>query len=320
MVSDAYRIHRRRLSAEVVRDLSRLRPRVAVRDTLLDWAFIVAAWAMAAWVPEPWLLLPCALVVGNRYYALVIIGHDGLHRRLFDDERLNDLWNDLFILGPVGAVTRLNRVNHILHHQRASTVTDPDRYKYTHDNKRTNFAFLAYLTGISVLGRSFGNIFRNRDGLSAESRRGEGYRPRDLVILAGWQGALVAGLTHWFGWWGYPVLWLVPVGIAYTVDVIRVFAEHSMLDDDTAADRTGRLITYASAAWERPLIAPHNMNFHAAHHLWPSIPYYSLPEADRRLRASGNGGQLQWRGLYLGYLSRYWRFDRSGRASSSWAT
>jgi fatty acid desaturase len=48
-----------------------------------------------------------------------------------------------------------------------------------------------------------------------------------------------------------------------------------------------------------------NMNYHAVHHLWPSIPYYNLPAADREIRADGESSGLEWRGLYLLYLFRY---------------
>jgi fatty acid desaturase len=29
------------------------------------------------------------------------------------------------------------------------------------------------------------------------------------------------------------------------------------------------------------------MNLHLAHHVWPSIPFYNLPEADRALTRAG---------------------------------
>ena len=49
------------------------------------------------------------------------------------------------------------------------------------------------------------------------------------------------------------------------------------------------------------------LNLHAIHHLWPSIPYYNLPEAARRVRAAAQPNPLEWRTSYLKYLWRYWR-------------
>ena len=43
-----------------------------------------------------------------------------------------------------------------------------------------------------------------------------------------------------------------------------------------------------------------NMNFHAAHHLWPSIPYYNLPVASRELHEHPLGTDIECCGSYLG--------------------
>jgi len=49
-----------------------------------------------------------------------------------------------------------------------------------------------------------------------------------------------------------------------------------------------------------------NMNYHAVHHLWPSIPYYNLPIADSEIRRPAEALGLEWRGSYFAYLIRYW--------------
>jgi fatty acid desaturase len=59
------------------------------------------------------------------------------------------------------------------------------------------------------------------------------------------------------------------------------------------------------------------MNFHAAHHLWLGIPYYNLPEADRRMREHAAAGdpRLVVRASYVGYLLEYLRWRMRGSAS-----
>jgi fatty acid desaturase len=49
------------------------------------------------------------------------------------------------------------------------------------------------------------------------------------------------------------------------------------------------------------------MNYHAAHHLWPSIPYYNLPMADQEIRELPEAGGLEWRRTYCGYVLKYFR-------------
>lgn len=299
------------LTGDQLRELNRLRPGRAVRDTLLLWLQIIAAWAAVSLCPEWWAAALAVPVIGSRYYALYIIGHDGLHRRLFRSTGLNDLWNDVAIIGAIGAITRLNRANHMQHHATLALPNDPDRYKYVAANKPTRLHYAAVLTGLPYVLRAIGNVFiagRTATRNPAAPAR-EGYRRRDIVILLTWQAALIGGLTADIGWWAYPVLWLLPVyAFAYAADIVRVFLEHSMPCGDAEADASLRLITYRSNWLERQFFAPMNMNFHTAHHLWPSIPYYNLPRADRLIRAAPERpAGLVWRRSYLGYLLAYAR-------------
>jgi len=305
------------LTRQQLQGLNRLAPRIAVRDTLIGWAGILAAWTVVAFDPVWWTVLPAIVIVGVQYYGLAIIGHDGIHRRLFEKKQTNDLWNDVFIMAPICAITRINRLNHIEHHRVTCLPSDPDRYKYVHDEKEPPFSYLFFLSGLQSLGRALANIY------AREKRPGDGrgelhYRGRDLALIFGWQAALIGGLSYAIGWWAYPALWLAPVYIfAYRADLVRVFCEHSMQMPDAAADAQKRMVTYTSNRIERWFFAPHNMNFHTAHHLWPSIPYYNLPDADRLIHAwaaaHGPAEALVWRASYLGYILSYWNWSRQRR-------
>jgi fatty acid desaturase len=294
------------LEREELSRLSSLRPSIAVRDTVLHWIVIAAAWMLVAMRPNPLTVTLTMQVIGANFYGLYIIGHDGLHRRLFEERRTNDLWNDLLIIGSFGAITRLNRRNHMDHHQDTCLEADPDRHKYCHAGKGAVFPFMLFLSGLANLLPSVRNVFLG--GTAKISR--EGYSVRDLLILIAWQAALLAGLSWAIGWWAYPLLWLLPVYVfGYRADLTRVFCEHSVMGADEEADKALRLITYRSNWLEKQFFAPHNMNFHAAHHLWPGIPYYNLPEADRLMRAkAGNDPRLVVRDSYVTYLLHYLRW------------
>jgi fatty acid desaturase len=268
----------------------------------------VGAWtAVAVWT-EWWVVALALPVIGARYYALFIIGHDGMHRRLFPARATNDWWNDLFCLGPIGAITRLNNRNHLRHHQFLSTGDDPDRHKHACFNKVDHAELVAFLSGLAGLARQAANVFApNRaPGRKAADETDGGYTARDVGVLIGVQLAIGVPLTIALGWWAYPVLWILPVYLfTYLGDNFRAFAEHSHPRNDRASD-DHRLITYLSNPVERFFVAPMNMNYHATHHLWPSIPYYNLPTADRMIRSLPAAEGIEWRGSYLGYLRRYW--------------
>ncbi len=312
------------LTPERVRELSTLRPAVAVIDVVLCWAIIVGAWALAAWSGAWWMHLIAAVIVGTRYYGLFIIGHDGLHRRVLPSRAANDLFTDVAILGPIGAITRLNNKNHLSHHQNLGTDEDPDRFKHACFNKTERVELLAFLTGLTSVFKAVYHVFilRGRPAkgalppalaTSASSASAplptaprDGYTLRDLVILGGWQVLLIGGLTATFGWWGYPVMWLMPVYVfTYLADLFRSFVEHSHPEADDKADEH-RLITFESNVIERWFIAPMHMNYHVAHHLWVGIPYYNLPRADAEMNRHPLAAQLERRGSYLGYLVGYW--------------
>jgi fatty acid desaturase len=311
--ADSYQHLRKTLiPIDRVRVLSQLRPGRVIWDTAWCWAWILAAWTVVALRTSWWTVLLAIPVIGCRYYALFIIGHDGLHRRLFRRTWANDLFNDLFCYGPIGAITHINNKNHLTHHHYVGTDQDPDRHKYTCLNKATGPTLLGYLSGVRSIFLSVKHVFWDRTRPVAEQHPSLGsgnearYGLRDLAILVGWQTVLIGGLTWAIGWWAYPVLWMLPIFL-FTVlaDNFRTFAEHSHPEPDDLADRH-RLITYLSNPVERWFCAPMNMNYHAAHHLWPSIPYYNLPEADEILRRGSPSEGMEWRRSYLGYLWRYW--------------
>jgi fatty acid desaturase len=264
-IYDAYR--RTLLPSDEVRRLSVPRPDQAVRDAALAWLVILGAWGIVA-IVRAWWIVPLAFpVVGAAYYGLFIIGHDGLHRRIFAGRRANDFFNDAVILGAIGAITRINNHNHLRHHNSLAMPHDPDRHKYACVNKYDEPHLVAYLSGLSSVWRAVWNVF-GRTSVKGTAR--EAYTLRDFLILAGWQAALIGGLTVWIGWWAWPVLWLAPVYcFTYLMDNLRTFAEHSHPEADTASDRH-RLIHYDGTWVERIFIAPLQMNHHAAHHLWPS--------------------------------------------------
>lgn len=304
-----YKPYRPILGPQQLRDLSRLRPWIPVLHTAWFWLGIIAAWAFVYLVREWWAVLIALPVIGTRFYGLYIIGHDGMHRRVFNNTNLNDRFCDLFIFGPIGAITRINNKNHIEHHQHLGTELDPDRYKHACFNKATRLEFLFFFTGLSAILRAIRNVYlrprRQHRPMNTSERKVLRYRLTDLAILLGWQAALIGGLTAAFGWWGYPVLWLLPVYLfTYLGDLARSFLEHAHPEADSKAD-THRLITFRSNPVERIFLAPCNMNYHAAHHLWTSIPYYNLPAADRILKADPRSTGLEWRGSYLAYAWHY---------------
>ncbi len=336
-----YAAHRRLLPPQRVRELSKLRPWRTIRDTAWCWLGIIAGWTLVAIYPTWWAVLIAVPLIGTRYYGLFIIGHDGMHRRIFNSRKSTELFCDLLVLAPIGMITRINDRNHLLHHQHLATDDDPDLHKHACFNKSNRLEYVLFLSGLSSVIAVLRNLFvkpvavvsvpadqyalnsddsaRASEDASTSAKQPERataktpYTLRDIAIVLCWQLALITGLTLTIGWWAYPVLWLMPVYLfAYLPNLIRSFIEHAHPEDDDVADHH-RLTTFLSNPVERLLFAPMNMNYHIAHHLWPSIPYYNLPRADRELHAAasesghlGGDSGLIWRGGYFAYMWKYY--------------
>lgn len=299
------------LSRSELEELSKLRPAHAVRGIAGSWGVILLTLVIVAHKPVWWVVALAMLVIGMQVYALLIIAHDGLHRRLFDTIKANDLWNDLFILGSIGAITRINRLNHMRHHAQLALPSDPDRFKYSRKGRESASEYLFSLSCIPLVFRAIRNVLSPHRGINDSGGSEHGYTLRDVAIIAGWQCALIATMTMAVGWWAYPILWVCPVVFALCCDISRVFCEHSQLTDDVEADKSMRLVSYDANFLERVLFAPNNMNHHIAHHLWPVIAYYRLPQAEARIREKlEKDGTLVWRSSYFGYLWQYWKAVR----------
>ena len=302
---DPYDKYRKGLLSQArVRELSRLRPWRPFVDSLWFWAGIFLAWTLVARWPHWWTIALAVPAIATRYYALLIVGHDGIHRRLFRSPRWNDWFADLIVFAPVGAITRINNQNHLGHHRHLSTEDDPDLHQFTCTNKYRLPLLLIYLSGVASFRKAFTNVFFRRTENSKSERTVSPYTVRDVVVIGIWQISLIGGLTLFVAWWAYPVLWLAPLYLTFIADNFRAFAEHSWPEPDAQANYH-RLITYVSNPLERLLVAPCNMNYHAAHHLWPSIPYYNLPGADQEIRNHPVAADLEWRRSYFGYLLHY---------------
>jgi len=276
-------------------------------DIVLRWAMIIGGWVALHVSGSPFWMIPFVSVwTGVNYYALFIVGHDGMHRRHSASVEVNDLINDVFVLASMFALTRRNRTNHMLHHALLALPADPDRYKYDRPATRSRLVFLAELTGLTMLVNVVRNVFFRKTPVSSGQPK-LGWSLRDCAILLLVNALLVAGLSAAFGWWGYLAVWLIPVYVfVYCADLLRTFLEHATLSSEMGAKN--RLVSFEAPWWERQVFAPMSMNFHAAHHLYPSIPYFNLVRANAliRNRLSGSDEPIV-RQSYLRHLYALWR-------------
>lgn len=291
------RLDRKRL-ADDVRRLSKLDPTRALLAIARQWIVIAAAWATAMYSGHWEVYAVAIVVIGTRQHALGILMHDGAHYRLLRSRRMNNLVSDWFLGFPLVISTSLYRATHFAHHRWVNTDKDPDkraaeRLKDWHWPRSK--ASAAWVLLRDALGLGFGaqvialrwnpylavvkRLIGGRGAVLEEHQaplsRGE------LISLALWTAGVAGALSLTGAWLELFLLWIVPyITVTVLIAHIRGLAEHIGVPDDHELNAT----RHVQATWlERLLLAPLNVNYHLAHHLFPSVPFYRLPELQRLL-------------------------------------
>lgn len=279
---------------------------VAYNVSYVGLVWIVAAGAIAAfWAHPRWYTFALTfLVVSSRQQALLNIEHECVHGKLVPSRRLNDLLGTYLCAGAVGSPFGAARARHLAHHRLVGTAEDPDRELYEGPDKHTRQGLARHFIG-GLLGGYAGMVLMGppqrkpgRDNSSA--------RP-DLLSLVVVQGTIAAVITLTCAWWVYPALWLAPLAsVTAFCHLVRSFTEHAVTDAELET-HDNRLITIRSNLLERSLLSPYFMNYHAEHHLVPSVPAPRLKELQERVALRDDTPPVLVRSSYGVALRRYVR-------------
>jgi fatty acid desaturase len=285
-------------------------------DIAATWAQIATAIALFYVADTYWLYAPLILFVSARQYGLLILLHDGQHNLLSRHKRINDWLSTWLIAAPMGTHFSSSTQSHLDHHFHfGDAAQDPDYALYCHGQpapKQTRMQ-VAGSFGMRIVGGKLVSVLQK--ALRGKDKAGPGAtapaaplatKIGALLPIAATQLALFAALTWLFGPVGYFAIWFVPlVTLAVFYNDFRIFCEHSVIGRDPA-DGAERLTSFTSHPIERFFFAPHHMNYHAEHHLFPYVPHAKLPALRRLI---GNcpevARQIEWRGSYVGHVMRY---------------
>lgn len=252
------------------------------------WALIGLAVALVVWLPNPLTYILAVMVIGARQLGLAILMHEAAHGGLSRHQALNDAVGQWLCAAPVGADLAGYRPYHLKHHKFTEQPEDPDlglSAPFPVSRASLWRKVIRDLTGQTFFKQRFGPLLAKRaPGTSAVVNGATG---RFLLVNAGLAlGCVAVGL-----WWVYPALWLVPLATWFPlVTRLRNIAEHACVH--SAGDPFRQARTTKASWWERLLIAPYWVHFHAEHHLWMHLPAYRLEAAHRLLVAKGYGPRM----------------------------
>jgi fatty acid desaturase len=284
-----------------IKDLSRVSTTVAVYHILEIWLVI----AMAVYVSVVlapirggiggvFLYMVAVAVIASRQHALMVLTHDGIHKRLSRRLWTNDGLARLAAF-PVFISLAKWRFIHLHHHQYTHTADDPDRAIYARYplTKQRFFRLLLqdicgknvistlkYFIDIPFLTKEFNRRFLG------EVREVQYREVADMKAFVLFWSVVVGGGLYWGGTWAvmiFVLYWLVPYCTLTQVFFrIRGAIEHGNIPDPHHPYLQTR--TYLIVPILAFFFSPKQVNYHLEHHLYPSVPFYNLPHLHILLR------------------------------------
>ena len=243
----------------------------------------IAAGAAAVYLAGEnwWLKLPAMVLLGFTLTTLFAPMHECVHATPFASRRLNRLvgW---FTGAAVGWNFTYYRRFHAWHHRYTQDPeNDPELATPKPDGL---WAYAKRLSGIPYYVMQAHALFQCATGRVGQAAyipaRGVSEIQSSAWAQIGLYGG-IATVSLAFQSWAAVIYWALPMLMAQPLMRIILLAEHTGCSED----RNG--LTNTRTTLTNPLVRflMWNMPFHAEHHLYPSVPFYKLPEAHAAIRA-----------------------------------
>ncbi|MCB0524595.1 MAG: fatty acid desaturase [Lewinellaceae bacterium] len=251
----------------------------------------------------PWYILtPVLLISGFVTFALYAPLHETTHETAFNTSILNKA--GAWVTGIIyGYSPEMHKAFHFTHHRFTNQDADPEKgFSLPEMPGRTFFQIiLAGILGmvvplhsliLSLVPVKFWNRF--------EAAWTSGYDQRKLqwecrIVSVFWVAAIVFLAAN-------PVVltrFLIVLFLARFIHGFVTVSEHEgMADEGHMLYRTRSVVSNRIFRWFW-----WNMNFHAEHHTWPSVPFHQLPElhylaTEKHVHTENSYVRFFWEGRY----------------------
>lgn len=231
----------------------------------------LTGWGVYATMGTPWVVLPFIAhgVLLNYLYAGQ---HEFSHSTVFKSPGLNEFFGrliGLIVLHP----RDLDQIQHFAHHRYTQKWREDGELYRQHYTLRS---YLMSLTGLWLARRFPRMIVRAAMGhVDAPYVRGKN---KDRVVrearisLAIYVAIIVASIA--LRSWAALIYWFAPLALTKWAHQIQNLIEHVGMPHDTNIfENTRSTKTNAFMRW-----MCWNMQYHTAHHAYPSVPFYRLKQ------------------------------------------
>ena len=281
-----------------LRALSKMRPWRSSAQIVLEWIGIAGAIYLCSRYFDPWLYILTVMWIGARQNALLVLMHEGVHYRLFQNKKLNDWVGEVCTAWPVLVTLYGFRQTHWAHHRHVNQPEDPDW------QRKQNEMFTFPKSGWEMLWitlKCWSGIYAliaipQLNVVTTVPPKIKYFR------LAFYLAVLTASIVFHF-WQGLLLFWIVPLfTYFFWVLYVRGVAEH-FGGIEHHADLLQQTRHIEANLFERLFLAPNYIHVHIGHHLYPSVPFYNLGKLQETLMQNPDyASRAHVTHGYLGFL------------------
>ncbi len=257
---------------------------LSARSTLrgsLHMASHLGALAVTGWLLSQswgaWWAAPLFIAHGVLINFLYAAQHELSHNTVFGPRWLNEWFGRA--IGFVQLYPRdFDQIQHFAHHRHTQ---DWEKDGELTRPPYTLSSYLLWFTGVTYWQSRIARLLRFVRGVVTEPYIRDKDKP--LIVregrlhMAGY--CVIGGLSLWFESWAAVLYWLAPMMLTKIVHQLQNTSEHLGLShlpntlENTRTMRTNPVMRWL--AW--------NMQYHTAHHTFPSVPFHKLPDLHREI-------------------------------------
>ncbi|MCC2679799.1 MAG: hypothetical protein K0R29_2375 [Pseudobdellovibrio sp.] len=281
-----------------------------------DWFLIALNFYLAIRFQNIFVWVFCFVFAARQQLAFAVLVHEGSHRRLFKNFKLNDYVCQFLCAAPVFFSMYSYQKAHLKHHRDPLAPDDPDitltggypvsRASFTRKLLRdafgiSYFKFIRYFLKMGSKAAKAKRDDHSASDVGPAELKMQGVGDRMPVWLQVFSMILVnflmwAVLFSYGHGWFYFFFWFLPEITALQVILrIRGVAEHAGYKQGPDQRLNSRTVINPVQTF---LFAPHNVNYHIEHHQYPGVPFYNLPKVHKLMMEAG---QIPAQNLYHGY-------------------
>ena len=248
-----------------------------------DWGLIVSVILLSESLQSTWAYLAACLIIASRQHALLVLTHEAVHYHLSRNRKANDVVSDFFFAFPILFDTNGYRQTHLKHHRHLNSDQDPD---WIRKSKLPDWQFPVKMKSLSLYALTFPfwhgikewfQVGIHFSGVAYKEQRNSSQQRKHFAVKLTYFTTLIAmalaldgaSLLLWY--------WIVPLFLVFpSLQRVRSVSEHFGLSHADELHATREIL---ASPVERFFFAPHRVNHHLTHHLYPSVPFYNLPRA-----------------------------------------